>query len=149
VVFVLAFGESLAVVSLLLPATAILLGIGGLVGASGVAIWPIWLAAVLGASAGDWVSYGLGMHFKESIVAVWPLSRYPDVVARGRAFFHGWGWAGIFLGRFFGPLRCIVPLAAGIAGMPWVPFQLANVASAIVWATGILAPGAIAALWLF
>jgi membrane protein DedA with SNARE-associated domain len=149
VVFVLAFGESLAVVSLLLPATAILFGIGGLIGASGVAVWPIWLAAVCGAAVGDWVSYGIGMHFKEPIVGVWPLSRHPVLVARGRAFFRAWGWAGIFLGRFFGPLRSIVPLAAGIAGMPWVPFQLANVASAVVWATGVLAPGALAALWLF
>ena len=82
-------------------------------------------------------------------MGVWPLSRRPRMVARGQTFFRAWGWAGIFLGRFFGPLRCIVPMMAGIAGMPWLPFQLANVLSAIVWATGILAPGVIGARWLF
>jgi len=32
--------------------------------------------------------------------------------------------------------------------MPWLKFQGANVASALVWATGILAPGAIGMRWL-
>src|SRR5579862_9143748 len=47
-VFVLAFAESLAFVSLLLPATAILLGVGGLIGAADIAFWPIWWAAARG-----------------------------------------------------------------------------------------------------
>ncbi len=32
--------------------------------------------------------------------------------------------------------------------MSWLKFQIANVASAIIWATGILAPGAIGMRWL-
>jgi membrane protein DedA with SNARE-associated domain len=35
-----------------------------------------------------------------------------------------------------------VPLVAGIFDMPRLRFQLANVASALIWAVGILAPGA-------
>jgi membrane protein DedA with SNARE-associated domain len=31
--------------------------------------------------------------------------------------------------------------------MPAVPFQLANLASAAVWATGVLAPGWVGAAW--
>jgi membrane protein DedA with SNARE-associated domain len=42
-----------------------------------------------------------------------------------------------------------VPLVAGICAMPFVPFQIANVTSALVWAAGILAPGAIGVRWLF
>ena len=55
VVFLLAFGESLAVISVLLPATAILFGLSGLLGASGIAFWPCWAAAALGAILGDCV----------------------------------------------------------------------------------------------
>jgi membrane protein DedA with SNARE-associated domain len=40
IVFCLAFGESLAFVSLLLPATVILVAIGGLIGAANVTFWP-------------------------------------------------------------------------------------------------------------
>lgn len=148
VVFVLAFGESLAVISLLLPATAILFGLSGLLGASGVAFWPCWFAAVAGATLGDAVSYWVGFHFKERLAHIWPLTRTPDLLPRGQRFFAKWGIAGVFFGRFFGPLRAAVPLAAGSCAMPQVPFQLANIGSALVWATGILAPGLLAGLTL-
>jgi membrane protein DedA with SNARE-associated domain len=148
IVFALAFGESLAFISLLLPATAVLLGVGGLIGATGIDFWPIWLAAALGAALGDWVSYWLGFHYQHAIGQMWPLSRHPGLLARGEAFFRKWGALGIFAGRFFGPLRSVVPLAAGLCAMPGLPFQLANISSALVWATGILAPGRLAFDWL-
>ena len=49
IVLVLAFGESLAFLSLLLPATVILFAVGGLVGASGIGFWPQACAAAAGA----------------------------------------------------------------------------------------------------
>lgn len=148
IVFVLAFGESLAFISLLLPATVILLGVGALIGSSGIEFWPIWAAAALGAAFGDWLSYWIGMRFKDGVGRVWPLSRNPGLLVRGRAFFHRWGAPGVFIGRFFGPLRASVPLVAGICAMPAIPFQTANVLSAMVWAAAILAPGAFGVRWL-
>ncbi len=146
--FLLAFGESLAVVSLLLPATAILFALSGLLGASGIPFWPCWAAAALGAILGDCVSYWIGHRFKDRLPRLWPLTRVPDLLPRGQAFFHKWGVAGVFIGRFFGPLRAAVPLVAGTCGMKLLPFMLANLASALVWATGILSPGFLAMLTL-
>jgi membrane protein DedA with SNARE-associated domain len=57
VVFALAFGESLAFISLLLPATMALFGIGALIGVSGIAFIPIFVAAACGAALGDWLSF--------------------------------------------------------------------------------------------
>lgn len=148
VVFVLAFGESLAVFSLLLPATVILLGTGGLMGAADLPFWPAWSAAVAGAVLGDAVSYWLAWYLQDAVGRMWPLSRYPDLLPRGDAFFRRWGWSAVFLGRFFGPLRSVVPLVAGLCGMPHLVFQLANVASALAWATLILAPGMLGLRWL-
>ena len=142
IVFVLAFGESLAFVSLLFPATVTLWGIGAVIGAGRLDIWPIWIAAVMGAALGDWLSYWLGSYFHEAIGRVWPLSRYPELLPRGRTFFAKWGALGVFISKFFGPLRAAVPLGAGISQMPWRPFQLANWASAVVWSFTTLAPGA-------
>jgi membrane protein DedA with SNARE-associated domain len=48
---------------------------------------------------------------------------------------------GIFIGRFFGPLRAAVPFVARIFGMPFWPFQLANFSSAFVWAAVLLTLG--------
>ena len=41
IVFCLAFGESLAFISLLIPAWAALVGIGYLIGPSGISFWPV------------------------------------------------------------------------------------------------------------
>ena len=103
----LAFGESLAFLSLFIPAWALLVAIGALINASGLVFWPIWLAAAAGAAAGDWVSYWFGFHFKDRIAHMWPLSRHPDMLPRGHAFMEKWGVLGIFIGRFFGPLRAV------------------------------------------
>lgn len=148
IVFLLAFGESLAFLSLLLPATVILLGLGALIGESGIPFWPIWGAAVVGAFFGDWLSYWFGAHYQDRVGSFWPLSRHPQLMVRGHAFFERWGILGIFFGRFLGPLRAVVPLVAGICGMPQRYFQLANFTSALVWAFGILAPGAFGIKWL-
>ena len=148
IVFVLAFGESLAFVSLILRATAILFGVGGLIGAGGVGFWPIWWAAAVGAVLGDWLSYWLGRRYGYAIARIWPLSRHPDLLPRGEALFKKWGILAVFVGRFFGPLRSAMPLVAGICAMPQRPFQIANIASGMIWAVGILTPGALALRWL-
>ena len=49
-----------------------------------------------------------------------------------------WGVPSIFIGRFFGPLRASVPLAAGIFEMPYWRFQFANFVSAFVWSAALL-----------
>lgn len=140
VVFVAAFAESFAFVSLLVPGWAILIGIGALIGASGIDFWPVWASAAAGAACGDWISFWAGSHFKEAATQVWPLSRHPAMVERGRAFFTRFGVWSIVIGRFFGPLRAVVPLIAGIFGMRQIPFQIANVGSAMLWAFVLLAP---------
>lgn len=152
VVFVLAFGESLAFVSLLFPAWGALVAIGSLIGPSGVGFLPIWIAAALGAALGDWLSYWIGLKLEYSVQHMWPLSRHPTLIPRGEAFVKRWGVLGIFIGRFFGPLRASVPLVAGIFEMPYWRFQFANFTSAFVWAAVLLLLGdvistAIAWVW--
>lgn len=141
IVGALAFAESLAFLSFLVPSTVLLLGVGALIGASGLEFWPIWLGAAVGAILGDWISYVIGYRFKHAALGVWPLSRYPSLVDRGERYFSQWGVWGVFLGRFIGPLRAVVPLTAGIFAMPLLLFQMANIASALVWAFLMLAPG--------
>jgi membrane protein DedA with SNARE-associated domain len=146
IVLVLAFGESLAFISLLVPAWGALVAIGALIGVSGISFWPIWIAGSIGAALGDWVSYWFGYKFKEHVAQMWPLSRYPDILPRGEAFVRRWGVPSIFIGRFFGPLRASVPLAAGIFEMPYLQFQVANFVSALVWAAALLLFGDVIAV---
>ena len=141
VMFGLAFGESLAFLSLLLPAWAALVAIGTLLGSSGISFWPIWIAAAAGAALGDGVSYWLGWKFGPAVANVWPLSRYPELLPRGQGFVTKWGALAILIGKFFGPLRASVPLAAGIFRMPIWSFGIATIISALVWAAMLLLLG--------
>src|SRR5690242_1026556 len=152
IVFALAFGESLAFISLLVPAWAALVAIGALIKSGGLSFWPVWVAGALGAACGDWLSYWIGLKLEYSVAKIWPLSRHPDLIPRGEAFVKKWGVLGIFIGRFFGPLRASVPLVAGIFEMPYWRFQLANFSSAFVWAAVLLTIGDIvgaAVKWLW
>jgi membrane protein DedA with SNARE-associated domain len=152
IVFALAFAESLAFISLLVPAWAALVGIGVIIASGGLNFWPIWVAGAVGAALGDWLSYWVGIKLGPAVANVWPLSRSPDLLPQGEAFVKRWGVLAIFIGRFFGPLRASVPLVAGIFHMPYWSFQLANFSSAFVWAGVLLTLGdivAVAIKWLF
>lgn len=152
IVFALAFAESLAFISLLVPAWGALVGMGALIKSGGIDFWPVWIAGALGAALGDWLSYWIGRKLEYRVAHIWPLSRHPDLIPRGEAFVKKWGILGIFIGRFFGPLRAAVPLVAGIFAMPNGRFQFANFTSAFVWAAVLLTLGdviVLAASWLW
>lgn len=148
VAFALAFGESLAFVSLVLPSTVILVAIGGLLGASDINVWPVVIAAGFGGSLGYAISYWIGLYFHESINAYWPFRAHPDMMQRGKQFFAKYGAFGVFLGHFFGPIRAVIPVIAGMASMRQLPFQIANISSAFLWAGGVIAPSFYGLQWL-
>lgn len=139
VVFALAFGESIAFVSLILPFWGMLVALGGMIGGGDLtAFLIVWTAASIGAALGDWVSYWLGRHFHDDIARMWPLSRHPDLLPRGHAFMEKYGVWAIVLGRFSGPFRASVPIVAGATEMDRVKFQIANWTSAFLWAFVLL-----------
>lgn len=147
IAFMLALGESIAVVSLFLPATTILLAVSGLLATGDVDFLPVWFAAGLGGSLGYALSYWLGLTFKSSITGVWPFRTRPGLIPRGHALIDRHGVLGVFLGHFFGPARAVVPVVAGMLAMRQIPFQIANITSSFIWAGAVLAPGHLAG-WL-
>ena len=150
IVLALAFGESLAFVSLILPFWGIMVfGIGPLLGTSdALNFLTIVSAAAVGAALGDWLSYWIGFHYHENVQGMWPLKNHPNLIERGRVFFKRWGAWAIVFGRFLGPLRASVPIVAGIAQMPQLRFQIANWSSAFLWAAVLLAPGKLGMEWM-
>ena len=138
---VLAFGESLVLVGLFIPATPMMILVGGLIGSGVLPPMPILFSAVVGAILGDIVSYVLGRLTGRRVVYKWPLNRHRQGVARARLFFQRYGLSAVFFGRFLGPIRCTIPLVAGMMAMDQRRFQTANVLSALVWAPVMFAPG--------
>jgi membrane protein DedA with SNARE-associated domain len=152
VVFALCFAESLAFISLLIPAWAALVGIGALISVGGLSFWPVLIAGAIGAALGDWLSYWVGLKLEDRVYHMWPLSQHPDLIPIGETFVKKWGALAIFIGRFSGPLRATVPIIAGVFAMPYGRLQVANFSSAFVWAGVLLTLGDItstAIQWLF
>jgi undecaprenyl-diphosphatase len=141
IMFVTAFGESFAFVSLLFPGTSLLIAAGALVAAGSLPYFPIMTGAIIGAVLGDTVSFWIGHRFGGGIARIWPFSRSPELLPSGIRFFAKHGGKSVFIGRFFGPVRAVIPLAAGIMRMPRGRFWFANVTSAMVWAPMLLFAG--------
>ncbi len=141
VMFVTSFGESFAFLSLLFPGTTLLIAAGALMADGTLPYWPVIIGAVIGAVLGDTVSYWIGRRYGGALGRVWPFSRDPEMLPRGMRFFERHGGKSVFIGRFFGPLRAVIPLAAGVLQMPSGWFWFANVTSALVWAPMLLFVG--------
>jgi len=141
IIFSMALAESLAIIGVLIPGVVILFGAGTLIGAGIIDFWSSCLWAIAGAIIGDGLSYWLGHHF-EYITDRWKWARlHPDAMQKGFHFFEKYGDLSVALGRFFGPIRAVVPLVAGLMHMPPKRFYIANVLSALVWAPAYLLPG--------
>lgn len=141
IVGVTAFGESFVFLSLLFPGTAILIASGALVSDGILKPLPIIIAGIVGAVLGDSISFWLGERFGHAMPRLWPYRDHPERLARGVRFFERFGGSSVFIGRFFGPLRAVVPLVAGMMRMPRLRFYVANVLSALVWAPTLVLLG--------
>ena len=140
-VFLIALSESLALVGLLVPGTVIMFGVGAVVATGRLGLTLVLLLSMVGAIAGDGISYWLGHYYKERLADIWPFSRYPEMLKKGEAFFHKHGGKSILFDRFVGPVRPVIPVVAGMLGMHPLKFTVVNVLSAIGWALVYILPG--------
>ena len=140
-VLLVAFFESLVLIGILLPGMFILFGVGALIGLGVLELVPVWIAATAGAFLGDTLSYALGYRFKAHLVDIWPFSRYPAMIDRGKAFVHRHGAKSVVAGRFIGPLRPVIPAVGGMLGMKPARFVPVDLTACVIWAPAFLLPG--------
>lgn len=148
VLFVVSFGESFVGISLLFPGTTIMVIAGTFarwpLNPDGIlSVWPLLVGAISGAVTGDAISFYIGRRFGHLVERHWYFLRHPDLLKQGYRFFEKYGVASVFVGRFFGPVRAVIPLVAGIMEMSWSQFWVANVGSAFVWAPALLFLGTV------
>jgi len=106
----------------------------------------VWLAAGI---AAHWATpCPTGSDFSSGLdPQLWPIHPLPGDDPEGPAVFDRWRvWR--FPRSLLGPIRAVIPVVAGMYAMRQVPFQIANVSSAFLWATGVLAPSTFGAKWL-
>ena len=145
VLALLAAAESAAFVGLAIPGeTAMLLG--GFLAFQGRVSLPVMMAAgAVGAIVGDSVGYEIGRAFGEPLKRS-RLGRRVGAArwARGEAYLRAKGGRAVFLGRFVGLLRALVPALAGMSRLPYRTFLPWNAAGGLVWAPGFVLLGYLA-----
>ena len=141
VVFLMALGETIVIVSMFIPSTFLLFAVGGLMAASGVPLMPSLIAGGLGASLGFSVMYIASATLQGRLLAAWPFRNYPEMMQKTQDFARKWGVMGVFIGHFMGPLRVLIPIVAGITHMRPAAFMIANIVGAFGWICVFFAPG--------
>ncbi len=140
IVLLASFLESIVLVGEIVPG-AVVVVFAGFLSAQG--FWDIgdliWFATI-GAVLGDGLSFYFGirgMHFFRSENKLFKTI----YLERGEHFFHKHGSKSVFLGRFVGPLRPIIPFVAGLSKMDKKKFLFWNIISAFLWSTSHLLLG--------
>jgi membrane protein DedA with SNARE-associated domain/membrane-associated phospholipid phosphatase len=103
------------------------------------------VAATVGAIVGDNIGYQLGRRFGRSVKR----SRLGRRVgeerwARAERYLAERGGRAVFLGRFIGVLRALMPALAGASRMPYRRFAVWSVLGALMWAPTIIYVGYLA-----
>lgn len=141
ITFLITFFECLFFLGLLVPGTVLMTAIGTLIGIGVLPFISITLWAITGAIAGDVLSFWMGRHYHEHTSTFWLFRRYPNLLKKGEIFFNKYGGKSIFIGRFMGPIRAILPFFAGMVRISYRRFLISDVFSAIVWAPVCMLPG--------
>lgn len=134
IVFLTALFESTPVIGTLTPGTLFLLLFGYASFVNGSNLGVIILMATAGGVLGDLIGYTVGKYAGGWLVKHKKILKEVHI-EQGRGFFSKHGGKSIFIGRFVGPIRPIVPLIAGSIGMNIRRFLFWNILSAFLWAT--------------
>lgn len=141
--FLLGFIEALALIGIFIPGILLLFMLGAVIGWNPGLLAALSATVAVGAMLGDGLSYWIGLRYGRQIHCWGLLRRNPHWLAAGEDFFLRHGGRSIFIARFIGPLRPIVPLVAGSLGMPPKAFVPRMIIACLLWAPLMLLPGAL------
>ncbi|WP_346296231.1 DedA family protein [Rhodopseudomonas sp. P1] len=143
--FLAALLEAVPVVGSLVPGSTVILALSALIPGGELSLIGVLASAIAGALIGDGAAYWTGHRGQRRILSTWPLSNYPDVVAKPEAFFVRYGTWAVLFGRFVPPIRAFVPVTAGAMQMTPQRFFAVDVPAILLWAPAHVLPGVIAA----
>ena len=143
VVFLGAMLESAAFLGLLVPGESLVL-VAGFFAAQGLLdIGDLIVIVAIGAILGDSIGYEMGRRLGRP-----GLERYGSRfglskarIEKAESFFKRHGGKAVFLGRFVGFARALMPFLAGSAQMPYRKFLPYNALGAALWSAAILLLG--------
>lgn len=139
VIFLVAMLESAAFLGLIIPGESLVL-VAGFLAAQGLLDLDLLIAVVaVGAAVGDSIGYEMGRSMGRPALVQYG-SRFGLTAARidkAETFFARHGSKAVFLGRFVGFARALIPFLAGSSRMAYRKFLPYNVLGAVIWASAV------------
>ncbi len=132
-VALLVFGETALFVGFVLPGETTVIVAGVIASQGSINIGVLCILVVIAAVLGDTVGYLIGYHYGERLLSLKVLRKHREEIDGAMAGMQRRGPIYVFLGRFTAFLRAVMPGLAGISGMHYRRFLVANALGALVW----------------
>ena len=141
IVFALVFSEAAIFVGFIFPGeTAVILG--GVIASQGRVQLAILIPLVIVAAiTGDSVGFEVGKRYGERVLNFKLLRHRRGGIDRAMGLLKTRGAWAVFIGRFTAFLRAVIPGLAGLSGMRYRTFLMANAAGGVIWGTGYVMLG--------
>lgn len=146
-VFLFPFLEASVFVGVVFPGEiAVFLGgviaSGGITGAPHVPLAVVLVAAIAGAVLGDQIGFFVGHRWGYQLLRKIPDRLLPDEhLQKSRDAIKRLGARAVVVGRWTAALRALVPGLAGMSGMHYARFAVANLVGGGLWATTVVLLG--------
>ncbi|WP_417565549.1 VTT domain-containing protein [Marinobacter sp.] len=139
--FFAALGETVFLLGLFFPGSALLLMMGMLAGQGYFDIGDLLFFAIAGATLGDNVNYFLGRRYGRQWLREDRWFLKSGHVAKMETFFSRHGGKSVFLSRFVPSAKELMPFIAGMVSMKRRSFMIWNLLGAIGWGLQWIVPG--------
>lgn len=139
--FFAAFVESFAIIGIFVPGVVLLAIISGMAASADMNVASVLIIVYSASCIADISSYLIGMRLNKRIDSIWPFKTNPGWLIKGKEFFKTYGILGVFIGRFIGPVRPVMPITAGSMGMKFKHFLGVDLFSGLIWAPMYSLPG--------
>lgn len=142
-VAIIIFLETATILGSFLPGDSLLFLLGLTLATS--LTFPLWLALILvflGAFAGSEVGFLVGRRVGPRLFERRSTFFFnPRVLARARDFFEKYGAQAIIMARFVPILRALIPMFAGMTGVPARRYLALNAIGGFAWVIGLMLAG--------
>jgi undecaprenyl-diphosphatase len=144
-VFGVSFGESAVLLDFVVPGEVGMVVAGAAAKRNDVSPWLLVAIGTVGSVLGDSFSYVVGRRWGMALVRRWRWlrRRLEPRLERAHDHFQGRGGRAVFVARWVGALRALVPLVAGTSAMPYRRFLAWDTLAAVLWVTTMVWLGAL------
>lgn len=141
--FGLALGESALLLDLVVPGETGMVLVGAAGSRARLSLPLLILVSAVGAVAGDSIGFVMGRRWGAEVANRWSFTQrhLAPRLEQAESYVERHGGSSVFLARWVGALRAVVPVVAGASRMPYRSFVAWSAASSVLWTAVMISAG--------